>query len=87
MLGAMVAVRCPQDFAALMLAAGGQWEPGSRRWLVERRRIGPLIRPLERATDPYSGGLECHWTVAFEGSSDCCPSPHRRDGTLRSRPG
>ena len=41
--GRMVAVRCPQDFA---------WEPGSRRWLVERRRIGPVIRALQRATDP-----------------------------------
>ena len=32
--------------------AGGQWEPGSRRWLIEPRRIGPLIRRLERVTDP-----------------------------------
>jgi hypothetical protein len=52
MLGAMVAIRCPQDFAPLMRKAGGQWEPGSHRWLVERRRIGPVIRALERATDP-----------------------------------
>jgi len=28
------------------------WEPGSRRWLLERRRIGPVVRALERATDP-----------------------------------
>ena len=27
-------------------------EPGSGRWLVERRRIGPVIRALERSTDP-----------------------------------
>jgi hypothetical protein len=32
--------------------AGGVWEPGTRRWLVERRRIGPMIRALEAATDP-----------------------------------
>ena len=32
--------------------AGGQWEPGSRRWLVEPRRIGPVIRVLEQMTDP-----------------------------------
>ena len=37
MLGAMVAVRCPQEFADIILRAGGLWEPGSRRWLVERR--------------------------------------------------
>jgi hypothetical protein len=51
-LGGMVAIRCPSDFAPLMQKAGGIWEPGSRRWLVERRRLGPLIRNLRRATDP-----------------------------------
>jgi hypothetical protein len=51
-LGAMIAVRCPSDLAPLMRKAGGTWEPGSRRWLVERRRLGPLIRNLRRATDP-----------------------------------
>jgi hypothetical protein len=35
-----------------MRRAGGQWEPGSRRWLLERRRIGPVIRALRRQTDP-----------------------------------
>jgi hypothetical protein len=28
------------------------WEPGSRRWLIERRRMEPLIRNLRRDTDP-----------------------------------
>ena len=32
--------------------AGGQWEPGTRQWLIERRRIGPVIRTLEPVTDP-----------------------------------
>jgi hypothetical protein len=32
--------------------AGGLWEPGSRRWLIERKRMGPLIRNLRRDTDP-----------------------------------
>jgi hypothetical protein len=48
----MVAVRCPADLAPLLRNAGGMWEPGSRRWLVERRRVGPLIRNLRRSTDP-----------------------------------
>jgi hypothetical protein len=48
----MVAVRCPQDFAHILQRAGGMWEPGSRRWLVTRHRIGPVIRALERETDP-----------------------------------
>lgn len=51
-LGAMVAIRCPSEFAPLLRKAGGLWEPGSRRWLVERQRINTLIRNLRRATDP-----------------------------------
>ena len=47
-----VAVRCPSDLDPLMRKAGGLWEAGSRRWLIERRRIGPLIRNLRRVTDP-----------------------------------
>ena len=52
MLGGMVAVRCPAELSPLMQKAGGTWEPGSRRWLIQPRRIGPLIRNLHRATDP-----------------------------------
>jgi hypothetical protein len=51
-VGAMVAVRCPRGLDPLMKKAGGQWEPGSRRWLIVRRRVGPLIRDLRRSTDP-----------------------------------
>ena len=51
-LGALVAVRCPQDLDPLMQRAGGLWEPGNRRWLIEWRRINPLIRNLRRTTDP-----------------------------------
>jgi hypothetical protein len=47
-----VVVRCPQDYDPLTRQAGGVWEPGGRRWLVERRRIGPLVRNLRRAIDP-----------------------------------
>jgi hypothetical protein len=32
-LGALITVRCPRDFDHLMRQAGGQWDPGSRRWL------------------------------------------------------
>ena len=48
----MVTVRCPHELDPLMRAAGGMWEPGSRRWLITRQRVGPLIRNLRRATDP-----------------------------------
>jgi len=51
-LGAMVAVRCPRELDPLMRKAGGMWEPDSRRWLIERRRMNPLVRNLRRATDP-----------------------------------
>jgi len=49
--GAYIAVRCPADPEPLMQQSGGIWEPGSRRWLIHRGRIAPLIRAL-RATDP-----------------------------------
>ena len=51
-LGAWITVCCPRDLAPLVRQAGGLWEPGSRRWLVERRRLGPLLRALRRDTDP-----------------------------------
>jgi hypothetical protein len=51
-MGRWIAIRCPHDLAPLMRRAGGLWEPGSRRWLVERRRLGPLLRALRRDTDP-----------------------------------
>jgi hypothetical protein len=50
--GTWITVRCPRDYDSLMRNAGGQWEPGSRRWMIERRRIGPVIRSLERSVDP-----------------------------------
>lgn len=51
-LGALIAVRCPHDYDTVMRKAGGLWEPGSRRWLIERRRIGPVIRTLRQTVDP-----------------------------------
>jgi hypothetical protein len=52
LLGKQIAIRCPKELAHILQRAGAIWEPGSRRWLVQRRRIGPVIRALERATDP-----------------------------------
>jgi len=40
-LGAMVAVRCPQEFADIVLRAGGLWEPGSEARSVAGR-TGPF---------------------------------------------
>jgi hypothetical protein len=51
-LSGWITVRCPRDYGSLMRNAGGQRKPGSRRWLIERRRIGPVIRTLERSVDP-----------------------------------
>ena len=47
-----VMVQCPRQYDELMRQAGGVWEPRARQWLVERRRIGPVIRALERSVDP-----------------------------------
>jgi hypothetical protein len=35
-----------------MRTAGGQWDTGDRRWLLQRHRIGPVIRTLQRSVDP-----------------------------------
>ena len=51
LLGKLVAIRAPRELDAIFRRAGGAWEPGSRRWLIERRRIGPVIRELWKATD------------------------------------
>jgi hypothetical protein len=86
-LGNWVTARRPRDLDAVMKRAGAQWEPGTRRWLIEQRRIGPVI-PLERATDPLfrQAGMSLDRRVRGV-PVIACPSPHRRDGTLRSRPG
>jgi hypothetical protein len=47
-----VAVRCPSEFDGLMRSTGGLREAGSRRWLIARWRINPLVRELRRANDP-----------------------------------
>ena len=51
-LGAWVTVRCPRELAPLMRQAGGLWDPGGRFWLIHRRRMGPVIRELQRTTAP-----------------------------------
>ena len=52
LLGKLVAIRAPRELDGIFRRAGGVWEPGSRRWLIERRRLGPVIRALRKATDP-----------------------------------
>jgi hypothetical protein len=51
-LGGWVTARCPRRLDPLMRRAGGLWEPGARLWLIEPRRIRPVIRGLERTVDP-----------------------------------
>jgi hypothetical protein len=51
-LGRLVAVRCPAELAHILRRAGAKWEPDSRRWLVRRQRIAPVVRALEAETDP-----------------------------------
>jgi hypothetical protein len=53
-------VRSPRQYDELMRGAGGVWEPGARQWLVERRRIGPVIRALEHTVDPLFRRVGIH---------------------------
>ena len=48
----MMAVRRPKELAHIVQRAADVWEPGSRRWLIDRRRVGPVIRALDREADP-----------------------------------
>jgi hypothetical protein len=50
-LGGWITVLCPRDYDSLMRVPAASGEPGSRRWLIERRRIRPVIRTLERNVD------------------------------------
>jgi hypothetical protein len=47
-----VMIRCPRQYEDLLRSVGATWDPGSRQWWIERRRIGPVIRELEREVDP-----------------------------------
>jgi hypothetical protein len=50
-LGRMVAVRRTKELAHIVQPAGASGSL-ARAWLVDRRRIGPVIRTLEAAADP-----------------------------------
>jgi hypothetical protein len=55
-----IMVRCPSQYDELMRRAGGVWEPAARQWLIQRRRIGPVIRELERTVDPLFRRVGIH---------------------------
>jgi len=50
-----VAVRCPAEYAPLVRRAGAMWDPASKRWLVHRRCVGPVLPPLRAAADVDEG--------------------------------
>lgn len=51
-VGRMVRVHAPRELAETIEAAGGAFDPGDRTWWLQPRRLGPLVRKLERETDP-----------------------------------
>jgi hypothetical protein len=87
-LGKLVAVRCPVELAHILRRAGAIWEPGSKRWLVQRpHRAGDQGAGAHdrSAVSPagyragLTGGRRC---TRVPGGS--IYSPHRYD---RRRPG
>ena len=74
-LGAMVAVRCPQELDPLMRKAGGLWEPGSRRWLI--------LRPPGR---PPGAGAAAHHGPAVPAGGHRSGRGRQPMNDLRSRP-
>ena len=69
--GGPLPVRLRRAYAEDRRAAGG----GSRRWLIHRWRINPLLRELRRSTDP----LLRHAGIDLDGEGN-------RLNDLRSRP-
>jgi hypothetical protein len=51
-VGKLVKVRAPRELAKTIEAAGGVFDPGDRTWWLQPRRLRPLVRRLERETDP-----------------------------------
>jgi hypothetical protein len=47
-----VTIRCPGQYDDLMRRAGATWDRDIRQWWIERRRIWPVIRELEREVGP-----------------------------------
>ena len=45
-----------------MRSAGGQWEPGAWRWLIERRRIGLVIGRFGGKTNLLFRRVGWTWT-------------------------
>jgi hypothetical protein len=60
-LGGWITARCPRDLDPVMRRAGGVWEPGTRQWLIERRRIGPVIGSWSARSIRCSGRLAFAW--------------------------
>jgi hypothetical protein len=65
-IGKLVAGPLPAGVRLPHAQGRGLWEPGARRWLVERRRVGPLIRALRRETDPLfrQAGISLDWPAS-----------------------
>jgi hypothetical protein len=73
----------PRDFDPLMRNAGGTWDPGARRWLVEQRRISRSSAPCgapwpEAHRAPTSGSSPPAGRPSSRNGSG--PSSRRRSG-------
>ena len=71
----MVAVRCPRELAHIVQRAGGVWEPGSRRWLVDERCVRPLIVRLRRRPIRCSAVLASSWSNGRRGKKEAPDIP------------
>ena len=49
--GKLISVRCPREYAGMTRQHGGEWDPGARRWLIERHRVGPVLGRMAFGAD------------------------------------
>jgi hypothetical protein len=51
--GRTLVITCPAEFAAVMRAAGADYDRGNRQWvLADMRRLSPVLRAFRTRTDP-----------------------------------
>jgi len=84
-LDELIAVCPPRELDDIFRVAGGTWEPGNRWWLIERLRIGPVVRKLRAVTDPLfrQAGIMQHHRAP---SSTRDAAVRRRDAVPRRAP-
>jgi len=85
-LGKLISVRCPREYAGMMRQHGGEWDPGARRWLIDRRRLrrgvaGGVVSwlPADHLLSVREGPHTVRDPRDISAARHADPRPHRPD--------